>query len=530
MTEKILIIDADASLAEALALYLARQQFVIDIASVEADARRLFETARHRIILADPMAVGRTDGPRLLLGLKADAPLTQLIVFSAEELLPRFMEQLGTQALGYLAKPVNSLALDHLLHQAREWIDLQHQLRSVALQVDTLQTAQSLYQQLFDEVPCYISVQDRQFRITAANRLFKKDFGTQVGAFCYEVYKHRSTQCPNCPVADTFRDGKPHQTEEIVTSKSGRQYNVLTWTAPIRDEHGHITQVMEMSTNITQIRKLQDHLVSLGLMLGSMSHGVKGMLTALDGGIYQLETGLKKQDPVRIQHAFEQVRQMTERIRKMVLEILYYAKSRELQVQPVDLHRLARTVVATVYPLAERNRVQLVTDIDPALGVGEADPNWLQAALMNFLENAVEACVHDRTQSDHQVWFQARPEGADRVCFEITDNGMGMDQETQEKMFTLFFSSKGSKGTGLGMFIANHVITQHGGSIQVTSTPGAGSRFLIHLPRHRPEKNSVSKLAEVPDTSQNTEPAELQPNPGRDSQTAAGLLSDRDTP
>ena len=67
------------------------------------------------------------------------------------------------------------------------------------------------------------------------------------------------------------------------------------------------------------------------------------------------------------------------------------------------------------------------------------------------------------------------------------------------------------------MFIANHVITQHGGSIQVTSTPGEGSRFLIHLPRHRPEKNSVSKLAEVPSTPQNTEPAELQPNPGHDS-------------
>lgn len=513
MAEKILIIDPDASLAEALALYLARQQFVVEIASSQAEARRLFEAGQHRIVLADPMAAGREAGPRLLLGFKADAPLTQLIIFCAEELLPRFMEQLGHQTLGFLAKPVNSLALDHLLRQAREWIDLQCQLRSVALQVDTLQTAQNLYQQLFDEVPCYISVQDRQFRVTAANRLFKKDFGTQVGAFCYEVYKHRSTQCPNCPVADTFRDGKPHQTEEIVTSKSGRQYNVLTWTAPIRDEHGRITQVMEMSTNITQIRKLQDHLVSLGLMLGSMSHGVKGMLTALDGGIYQLETGLKKQDPVRVQHAFEQVRQMTERIRKMVLEILYYAKSRELQVQPVDLHRLARTVVATVYPMAEKNQVPLVTDIDPALGVCEADPNWLQAALVNFLENAVEACAHDRGNSEHQVWFQARPDGPDQVCFEITDNGMGMDQETQEKMFTLFFSSKGSKGTGLGMFIAHHVITQHGGSIRVTSKPGEGSRFLIHLPRQRLDKQAEPQPEMQPLPVKGAEPDAAPPDP-----------------
>jgi signal transduction histidine kinase/response regulator of citrate/malate metabolism len=513
MTVTLLIIDSDTSLAAALATYLARQQFAVDIAGCEADAEGLFERHAHKIVLADPIFAGRVKGIALLRRFKADQPLTQLIVFTAEELLAPFMEQLGSDALGFLSKPVNGLALDHMLRQAREWISLKSKLDRYTARLDDLHTAQVSYQQLFDEVPCYISVQDRWFRITAANRLFKKDFGTQVGAFCYEVYKHRSTQCPNCPVADTFKDGKPHQTEEIVTSRSGRQYNVLTWTAPIRDERGNITQVMEMSTNITQIRKLQDHLVSLGLMLGSMSHGVKGMLTALDGGIYQLETGLKRQDPDRIQHAFDQIRQMTDRIRKMVLEILYYAKSRELQYREVDTHRLARTVVATVYPVAERHRVPLKTDIDPALGMCEADPNWLQAALVNFLENAVEACIHDRTQSDHEVWFQARPDGPDRICFEVIDNGMGMDRETQEKMFTLFFSSKGSKGTGLGMFIANHVITQHGGSIRVTSSPGRGSRFLILLPRHRPDKHAASELPthEVP--PRNPEPDQLHIDP-----------------
>ncbi|MFZ2040093.1 MAG: ATP-binding protein, partial [Desulfobacterales bacterium] len=143
----------------------------------------------------------------------------------------------------------------------------------------------------------------------------------------------------------------------------------------------------------------------------------------------------------------------------------------------------------------------------------EADPNWLQAALVNFLENAVEACIHDRNQSDYEVWFQARPDGPDRICFEVIDNGMGMDRETQEKMFTLFFSSKGSKGTGLGMFIANHVITQHGGSIRVTSSPGQGSRFLILLPRHRPDKLPASELPmhEVP--PRNPEPDQFHIDP-----------------
>lgn len=483
--EKILIFDSDTSHAEALSVYLERHQYDVEIAGTDGEALDLVAKERFQIILADPLAMGHAGWIDLLHKLKSAQPLTQIIVYSSQGMLQEIMERLGTEGLAYLPKPVSSVALNVALAQAREWIALKSKLDRYSHQLELLHTAQNQYQQLFDEVPCYISVQDRNFRITATNRLFKEDFGTEVGSHCFEIYKHRTTQCPNCPVADTFKDGLPHQTEEVVTSKSGRQYNVLTWTAPILDDQGHIAQVMEMSTNITQIRELQDHLTSLGLMLGSMSHGVKGMLTALDGGIYQLEMGLKKSNPARVNAAFSQIKEMAERIRKMVLQILYYAKSRQLQYQRVDVHRLARTVMETVYPLAEQSGVSFKADIEPALGWCDADANWLQAALVNFLENAVEACKQDLQQKDHQVWFQARPQGMDRLCFEVTDNGVGMDQETQEKMFTLFFSSKGSKGTGLGMFIANHVITQHGGTIQVKSTLGEGTTSLICLPRDR---------------------------------------------
>jgi signal transduction histidine kinase len=73
-------------------------------------------------------------------------------------------------------------------------------------------------------------------------------------------------------------------------------------------------------------------------------------------------------------------------------------------------------------------------------------------------------------------------EGDDAV-FEIEDNGIGMDRETQERMFSLFFSSKGTEGTGLGLFTANKVVEKHHGRIQVESRPGEGTRFAIRIPR-----------------------------------------------
>ena len=107
---------------------------------------------------------------------------------------------------------------------------------------EELHRTQQRYQQLFDEVPCYISVQDRQFQLTAANRRFKEDFDVERGAFCHVVYKHRDAPCPNCPVAKTFEDGQSHQAEMVVTSKAGEQYNVFIWTAPLRNTAGEITR------------------------------------------------------------------------------------------------------------------------------------------------------------------------------------------------------------------------------------------------------------------------------------------------
>ena len=491
MASEILIIDADREHAAALKHYLERQQHDVFIAGDAEEVIPYFEALSPNYVLADPTHPD-LDGAYILKQYKQAYPLSQLIVMAAKEHMAGLMDTMGCDVLYYLDKPVSSVALDLALKQAREWILLNRKIDRYTEKLASLHVAQSLYQQLFDEVPCFISVQDRDFRITATNRRFKEHFGSEIGTYCYQTYKHRTTKCPDCPVADTFTTGKPHQTEEVVTAKSGRQYNVLTWTAPISDENGKITQVMEMATDITQIRQLQDHLTSLGLMIGSMSHGVKGMLTGLDGSIYQLETGIGKGDQTRTQRALIQVRQMADRIRNMVLEILYYAKSRELKIETVDVGGLISMVVDTVMPTAKNQQVPLETQIDGGLGQFDVDPNWLQAALVNFIENAIDACISDRTKSDHKVQFSVQPLDEKRLCFEIIDNGMGMDQETREKMFTLFFSSKGSRGTGLGMFIAHHVISQHGGKIEVSSTPGVGTHFVICLPRKRPSKAAPS--------------------------------------
>ncbi|MDX2499333.1 MAG: PAS domain-containing protein, partial [Deltaproteobacteria bacterium] len=352
---------------------------------------------------------------------------------------------------------------------------------------EELRQTQQRYQQLFDEVPCYVSLQDRQFRLLATNRRFNDDFDVELGAYCYEVYKHRDEPCPNCPVARTFEDGRSHQSEMVVTPKSGEQRNVLIWTAPIRDSDGEIARVMEMSTDITQIRELQDHLSSLGLKIGSISHGIKSLLAGIDGGVYLVETGLDKDDPERVKEGWDAVKTIVQRIRKLVLNILFFAKEREYKPEATDVLNFAEDVAASVESKIKAEGIELNFEFDTDPGEVQMDAGVVRLALINILENALDACVEDTGKESHRIVFGVKPVD-NNIVFKVKDNGTGMDRETRESLFTLFFSSKGNKGTGLGLFIANKVIAQHGGKITVESKLNQGSSFSVSIPATFSEK------------------------------------------
>ena len=350
---------------------------------------------------------------------------------------------------------------------------------------EELRHTQQRFQQLFDEVPCYISVQDRQFRLAAANRRFKEDFDVSAGSHCYEIYKQLGTHCPNCPVIKTFEDEKSHQAEMVVTAKNGERYNVLIWTAPLRNAAGDVTHVMEMSTNITQVRQLQDRLSSLGLKISSISHGIKSMLTGLDGGLYLVDSGLEKADPDRVRDGWDAVKTMVSRIRSLVQSILFVAKERELRLERIRVVDFLSDVASGLETKIKNQGVAFECSFDPSLGTFEVDAGVMRIALQNILENALDACLEDKAPKAHKIEFNA--ESIDHLIqIDIGDNGVGMDPKTLENVFKLFFSTKDNKGTGLGLYITKTIIEQHGGKIAASSRPDVETRFKISLPKQFP--------------------------------------------
>jgi len=346
---------------------------------------------------------------------------------------------------------------------------------------EELSRTQRKFEHFFNTVPCSITVQNRDLQVVEANAAFRRDFGIPLGRACHELYKRCDAPCEECPVLSTFDDGMPHQFETVVTTLTGERRNILVWTAPLTGESGAVDHVLEVATDVTPIRAMQGHLSSLGMMLGSMSHGVKGLLMAIDGGAYRVDKGLQTGDMERVSAGWKTVRHRLEQMRKTVMDILYYSKSRELELEPHPLREVAERLAETVAGKAREHGISLHTDFAETSGAIHIDEIAFSSAMANILENAVDACRLNLAGTGHRIELGASRH-ADTAVFTISDNGIGMDQATMDKMFTLFFSSKGSLGTGIGMFVTHEVLTAHGGSIVVQSEVGVGTTFRITLP------------------------------------------------
>jgi len=230
--------------------------------------------------------------------------------------------------------------------------------------------------------------------------------------------------------------------------------------------------------------ELQSHLSSLGLMIGSISHGIKGLLTGLDGGMYILNSGIAKKDQRRVKEGWEIVATMVERIRKMVMDILFCTKERKLKYERINVLTFAEEVANELEPKMKAQQIEFKKNFNSIAQEFEIDGTYVHSALINIIENAVDACDAEPKKIAPEITFGVR-DHQKSIIFEISDNGIGMDADTLQKIFTPLFSAKGSKGTGLGLFISNTIIEQHGGIINVNSNPGQGTLFQIKIPQKK---------------------------------------------
>jgi signal transduction histidine kinase len=337
------------------------------------------------------------------------------------------------------------------------------------------------YRGIIDLLPCYLSIQDPSMNILFANENFRKDFGERVGIPCHLAYKGSDQICDACPVRESFDDKKIHISEETVQLSDGEIAQLVVYSVPVLDMLGNVEAVMEMSTNITKVKKLQKELTFLGQSIAVLSHDMKNMLEGVHGGSYVLEEGLKDGDIELASRGWDIVKRNIGEISNIAQNILYSSKKRDIECHEVFPREIVMEVVDLFREKAANMGIKLKYFSDPALPSVNLDPASMRRVLSNLVWNGLEACKQDQSNDSHSV--TVRTGFHDRYCcmFEVEDNGIGMDEEQIGKIFEEFYSSKGSDGTGLGLFVADKIVREHGGRIEVLSSPGKGSTFRVIL-------------------------------------------------
>jgi PAS domain S-box-containing protein len=284
-------------------------------------------------------------------------------------------------------------------------------------------------------------------------------------------------------------DGGPLELPEVLLqSTQGREVPVRLSALPLKS-HGRRIGYAAFMEDLRDIKRLEtekleaERLGAVGQTVAGLAHTIKNLLMGLEGGMYMVDTGLRRGDVTRITSGWGILQRNFEKTTTLVKGFLDFAKGRLPQPRPTDPNALARDIVDLYREAASLQGVELLLQAGGEVTEAPLDPSAMETCLTNLVSNAVDAAAL-RTGHGGVVTVRTR-EDAGELIFEVADNGSGMDCEVKASLFTTFFTTKGGKGTGLGLLTTRKIVQEHGGRIEVESNPGQGSTFRIRFSRQR---------------------------------------------
>jgi PAS domain S-box-containing protein len=307
------------------------------------------------------------------------------------------------------------------------------------------------------------------------------------------------------PIQMFFAD--PHQREAAIekleysdnvrnietqfVAKDGSILDVLLTISRLRNASGQIIGTIGISKDITEEKRLQKQLIqsqrlaAIGQAFTGIQHGIKNMLNACKGGAYMVRTGLATDNRKMLEEGWEMVQEGISRMTKMSMDMLQYVKEWSPKSERTDMSEMLKDIHLIVKKTATDKGVNLDLDIPAELPSIACDSKMIHAVVMDVVSNALDACLSKDYRADEkpQIMMTAYPtDDRQQLVIEIKDNGCGMSASVKENIFTPFFSTKSSEGTGLGLSLTSRAVNVHGGTIDVESEPDHGATFRIVLP------------------------------------------------
>jgi PAS domain S-box-containing protein len=497
---RILLIDDEPDLLRVLARSLKADGHEVATALNGPDGLAAFEGQHPAIVITDIKMPGMS-GIEVLKRIKEREPDAEVIIITGHGDMDNAVEALHFGASDFITKPFRGETLAIAIRRAEEKIDLRRRLKEYTLDLENkiekstreLRRRSNFLTKVIRSSNDGVVATDEELRIVVFNPGAERIFG-----FLQEDIIHSRYLSDLLPkdLVESFQLAMSAERafkelpwrEVMIVSKNGESIPVMFSGSVLVEEAKKLGTVAFLQ-DLREIKRLQRELVhserlaAIGQTVAGLAHGIKNILHGLKGGSYLVEVGITKKNDEKLRKGWDMIKRGIERTSNLVLDLLSYSKERQPQFEKCSPNSIAAEVCDLVRERAQQEHTELVCDFDPAIGPVLMDPHTIHTVLLNLLSNAMDACLFDEdTGKRWQVAVRTTAEANQMIRFEVSDNGAGMSDEVQAKMFTSFYSTKGHRGTGLGLLVTHKLIEEHGGRIKVETRLGRGTTVTVWLP------------------------------------------------
>ena len=245
----------------------------------------------------------------------------------------------------------------------------------------------------------------------------------------------------------------------------------------------YVIYLIRKNRRLEQSRQAAERRSYVGLLASGLAHEIRNPLNAMNMNLQMLEEELQLSQGLEREEygeLLDSTKSEIERLEGLVNNFLAYARPARPKFEKRNLNQVVRELARFLDADFRQSGVVMELALEPMLPEAELDETQFKQAVMNLLVNARQIL-----KNGGKVIVRTRPGASGEVVLEIEDDGPGMSPEVQAKVFEVFFSSRGG-GTGLGLPISRQIVERHGGTIELDSKPGHGTRFRIRIPRNHP--------------------------------------------
>jgi PAS domain S-box-containing protein len=293
-----------------------------------------------------------------------------------------------------------------------------------------------------------------------------------------------------------------------IFNSSNKPERILCVSRDVTEQKRAEEALQKSEDQLRQVQKLE----SVGRLAGGIAHDFNNMLTAINGYSDLILSQLENDSPWRSK--VQDIKKAGERSALLTQQLLAFSRKQVLQTKVLDLNEIITDTTKMLRHLIGED-IQLYRRLNVKLGRIQADPGQISQVIMNLAVNARDAMPKGGNvtiKTDNVYLNEESPERhhttqqGNFVLLAVSDNGEGMDHETQQHIFEPFFTTKEvGKGTGLGLSTVYGIVKQSGGHISVDSEVGRGTTFNIYLPRVVEESPAVEEIPTIKDFQKGTE-------------------------